>query len=151
MQIRLNMRRDLFTSCLFLPLSMVTFGQSKSTLIREEIPKPIINYVADKLPDYKLKRVIKEVYSDDEIIFEAQLNRGLEIEFNMYYEVVEVESKKGIPGFYIKPEIAKYLSLHHPMVQVTEIDFNPNGSQKVTLKGDVELHFDHNGNIVNVP
>lgn len=145
------MRRELFTNYLFLQLSLVTFGQSKSTLIREEIPKPIINYVADKLPDYKLKRVIKEVSSDDEIIFEAQLNRGLEIEFNMYYEVVEVESKKGIPGFYIKPEIAKYLSLHHPMVQVTEIDFNPNGSQKVTLKGDVELHFDHNENIINIP
>lgn len=85
--------------------------------------------------------------SPTKVEYEVKLNDKTELDFNQDFQLIEGDSKLGLPLSVLPKKIVDYISQNQPNVAVKEWEIKPYG-QKTELTNGVDLYFDKDGNFV---
>ena len=79
--------------------------------------------------------------------YEIKLDEKTELDFNQDFQLIEGDSKLGLPLSVLPKKIVDYISENQPNVAVKEWEIKSYG-QKAELTNGVDLYFDKDGNFV---
>lgn len=117
----------------------------------QNLPVEIDNFVYAHFLDRAVKSV-KHTYDDDarKERYKVKLYGGVELKFNGYLEIIEIESKRALPDSVIPGRIRDYVYYHFPNNMIVEWELESDGRQEVKLNNGVEIKFDRFGNFLKL-
>jgi hypothetical protein len=129
----------------FRPISM----ESKNLVTsNSDSCEEIISFVENHFPSL---RIIKLELEKDEYLsyYDVYLTGNVNLEFNLQCEIIEIETKDGIPSSALPPSIVEYLSINFPNSIILEWELYPN-YQEIKLNNGLEIYFDLKGNFIKL-
>jgi|SRR5690554_3634055 len=132
----------------FLACSDDGLNRSQRNLEISEIPKEIVAYKEIHFPDNKIVRAIEEL-DRGVLTYELFLERNFELEFNEYFQIIEIEGKSKLPDSVIPIPILEYVAQHYPDNFITDWELEGH-YQKVGLNNKIELEFELNDDFIKV-
>lgn len=129
-----------------LVLLTLTLRAQKSYLNEHNTPGEIKEFVQNYFPNHRIIKAKKEV-KPLKTKYELKLEPKVEIEFDENYNLIELESKNGVPLKALPIEIQKYFRTNMPNVEIKEWEKKHEG-QKVKLMNGNKLYFDNKGKFV---
>lgn len=139
-----------FSSILLSTFMLLLFLSSASAQtainVNDHVPSQLQNYVKQHFPENTIVKYKMEV-SQRKVEYEIKLEEKTELDFNQDFQLIEGDSKLGLPLSVLPKKIVDYISENQPNVAVKEWETKSYG-QKAELTNGVDLYFDKDGNFV---
>lgn len=114
--------------------------------VNDHVPSQVQNFVKKHFPENQIVKYKMEV-SQRKTEYEIKLDEKTELDFNQDFQLIEGDSKLGLPLSVLPKKIVDYISENQPNVAVKEWETKSYG-QKAELTNGVDLYFDKDGNFV---
>lgn len=138
--------KNLFVvSILFFTALTIGFSQGKESVSLENIPSEINAYVTHHFSATSIKDAYKEKESTPSFVYEINLKNGVELTFNSFNQIIEIESKQALPESVVPAEIKKYVTDNYSGAVIKEWSLKSNDRQEIGLNNGKDLIFDKNG------
>jgi len=103
------MRKLNFIFALGIFLVFLTTKAQKRYLTGEDIPEQITSYVETNFPESSIKKV-KDEKEPLKTEYEVKLEPKMELEFDGDFNIIELESKQGVPMETLPEKLQQYLT-----------------------------------------
>lgn len=128
---------------LLIVVTMHTVNAQETILGKSAIPVEIQNYLDKHFPGIEVLQVIQD-NKPSGIDYEVYLKSMISLEFNGYFQIVEIESNNKLPDSVIPPAILNYVHEKFPDNFITEWELEKK-HQQIQLDNKLELEFSLNG------
>lgn len=143
--------KNLFVASIIFFTALTTgFSQGKESVSLETIPAEINTYVTQHFSATSIKDAYKEKESTPSFVYEINLKNGVELTFNSFNQIIEIESKQALPESVIPAEIKQYVAANYPGAVINEWSSKVHNQQKIELNNGKDLIFDKNGTFLAV-
>lgn len=132
----------------FLACSDNGLDRNQRLLETNEIPTKILRYKEEHFPENEIVRAIEET-NHGVFTYELFLEGNFELDFNEYFQIVEIEGKTKLPDSVIPTPILEYVVQHYPDNFITDWELEGH-YQKVELDNGIELEFELNGDFIKM-
>lgn len=100
---------------------------------------------------FPTQSILKIELDDDEdrLYYDVYLTGNVNLEFNLQCEIIEIETKDGIPASALMSGIVEYVAANFSDRIILAWELYPN-YQEIYLDNDTEIIFDLNGNFIRI-
>jgi len=141
-----NIRINSFALVVVMLLFAFSALGQKTYLNENNTPNQIKEFVHTHFPNHVITKVKKEV-NPLKTKYELKLHPKVEIEFDENFNIIELESKNGIPLATLPVELQKYFKNNDINVLIKEWEKKEEG-HKVKLLDGRKLYFNNKGDFV---